>query len=119
MWLRKSQMGDQYCFSDIQIVHHTYGKRKAEEECNRIRKHKQYRACPTSLQAVTEEQIRVLCTNLESHQKNSPFSKLLRRNDCKPLTESTTVTVSEITNAISDLEQCTNKAHEDKHITKQ
>ena len=108
--------GGPILFSDIQIVHHTYGKRKAEDECNRIRKHKQYHACPTSLQAVTEEQIRVLCTNLESHQKNSPFSKLLRRNDCKPLTESTTVTVSEITNAISDPEQCTNKAHEDNTL---
>ena len=100
-------------FSNIQIVHHTYGKRKAEEECNRMSKHKQYRACPTSLQAVTEEQIRVLCTSLESHQKSSPFLKLLRGTDCcKPLTGSTTITVSEIPNAISDAEQCTSIAND-------
>ena len=65
-----------------------------------------------SLQAVTEEQIRVPCTSLESHQKSSPFSKLLRGNDCKPLTESTTITVSEIPNAISDAEQCTSIAND-------
>ena len=29
-------------FSNIQIVHHTYGKHKAEEECNRMSKHNQY-----------------------------------------------------------------------------
>ena len=79
----------------------------------RMTKHKQYRACPTSLQAVTEEQIRTLCTNLESHQKNLPFSKLLRGNDCKPLTEYTTAAESEIPCAISDLEQSTSVVHED------
>ena len=74
-------------------------------------KHKQYRACPTSLQAVTEEQIRTLCTSLESHQKNLPFSKLLRGNDCKPLTEYTTAAESEIPCAI---EQSTSiLVHED------
>ena len=74
-------------FSEILFVHHTYGKRKVEEECKRMAKRKQYHACPLSLQAVKEEEIRALCTSLESSQKNSPFSKLLRGNDCKPLDE--------------------------------
>ena len=100
-------------FSDIRIFHHTYGKRKAEKENDRMTNHKQYRACPTSLQAVTEEQIRTLCTSLESHQKNLPFSKLSRGNDCKPLTEYTTAAESEIPCAISDLEQSTSVVHED------
>ena len=52
--------GGPVLFSDIRIVHHTYRKRKAEKENDRITKHKQYRACPTSLQAVIEEQIRTL-----------------------------------------------------------
>ena len=114
-WNVAKEMADRrlMLFSNIQIVHHTFGKSKAEEECNRMSKHKQYRACPTSLQAVTEEQICVLCTSFESHQKSSPFSKLLRGNDCKPLTGSTTITVSEIPNAISDAEQCTSIANDD------
>ena len=106
--------GGPVLFSDIRIVHHTYGKRKAEKECDRMTKHKQYRACPNSLQAVTEEQVRLLCTSLESHQKTSPFSKLLRGNDCKPLTEYTTnVTESEILCAVSDPEQSTSMVYED------
>ena len=79
--------GHPVLFSKILFVHHTYGKRKIEEECKRMATRKQYHACPLSLQAVKEEEIRALCTSLESSQKNSPFSKLLRENDCKPLDE--------------------------------
>lgn len=74
-------------FSDILIVHHVYGKRKAEEECTRSKKRKEYRACPTSLQAVSEDQIRALCTGLQSHTDNPPFPKVLRGNDCRPAIE--------------------------------
>ena len=80
MWAKEIADGGPILFSDIQIVSpHIWKNVKAEEECNRIRKHKQYRAYPTSLQAVTEEQIRVLCTNLESHQKEfTIFQKLFK-----------------------------------------
>ena len=74
-------------FSDILIVRHTYGKRKAEEECTRSSKRKEYRACPASLQAVSEDQIRALCTSLESHTDNPPFPIVLRGNECRPLVE--------------------------------
>jgi len=79
--------GNPVLFSEILFVHHTYGKRKAEDEHEKMAKRKQYRACPVSLQAVKEEEIRALCTSLDSNQENSPFSKLLRENDCKPLIE--------------------------------
>ena len=65
-------------FSDILIVHHVYGKRKAEEEYTRSSKRKEYRACPTSFQAMSEGQIRALCTSLESHTNNPPFPKVLK-----------------------------------------
>ena len=80
----KKSMDGPILFSDILIVHHTYGKRKAEEECARTSKRKEYRACPTSLQAVSEDQIRALCTSLESHTANPPFPKVLRGNECRP-----------------------------------
>lgn len=79
--------GNPVLFLEILFVHHTYGKRKAEEEQERVAKRKQYRACPASSQAVKEEEICALCTNLDSNQKNSSFSKLLRENDCKSLVE--------------------------------
>ena len=62
-------------FLDILIVHHVYGKHKAEDEYARSSKRKEYHACPTSLQAVSEGQIRALCTSLESHTDNPPFPK--------------------------------------------
>ena len=68
-------------------MRHTYGKRKAEEECTRSSKRKEYRACPASLQAVSEDQIRALCTSLESHTDNPPFPIVLRGNECRPLVE--------------------------------
>ena len=45
-------------FSEIQCVHHTYGKRKAETPALRMEEHKKCRACPEPLQPVLEEQIR-------------------------------------------------------------
>jgi len=58
-------------FSEIQFVHHVYGKRKAEDCALRIEKVKKYRACPPSLSIVTEERIRKLCTSLEANNCHS------------------------------------------------
>ncbi len=40
-------------FSDIKCVHHTYGKRKAEEYALRVDKVKRFRACPPSCNLIT------------------------------------------------------------------
>ncbi|XP_065892463.1 tigger transposable element-derived protein 2-like [Dysidea avara] len=60
---------------------------ESEEECTRSSKRKEDRACPASLQAVSEDQIRALCTSLESHTDNPPFPIVLRGNECRPLVE--------------------------------
>ena len=72
-------------FSEIQFVHHTYGKRKAEAAALRMEEHNNYWACPEPLRTISEEQIRQFCTRLESHQKMSLFATVRRANDCKPL----------------------------------
>ena len=72
-------------FSDIQFVHHSFGKRKAEEMKTRMEKYTEYRACPVSHQVLSEEHIRRLCTSLDSQQKSALFSMVLRGNDCKPV----------------------------------
>jgi len=88
--------GNPVLFSEILLVHHTYGKRKAEDERENMARQKQYRACPVSLQTVKEEEIRALCTSLDSNLEISPFSKLLRENDCKPLIENSDESYSDI-----------------------
>ena len=60
-------------FSEIQFVHHTYGKRKAEATATRMTELKKYRACPEPLQSISEEQFRSFCMSLESHDKMSLF----------------------------------------------
>ncbi len=76
-------------FSEIQFVHHVYGKRKAEECALRMEKLKKYRACPSNLSIVTEERIRKLCTSLEADSNAVPFTTVMRNNDYKPLSSST------------------------------
>ena len=68
-------------FSDIHFVHHSFGKRKADESLSRIERYKKYRACPQSLQ----EHIRQFCTSLDSQQNSSLFTAVMRSNDCQPL----------------------------------
>ena len=83
--LKASASNGPILFSDIQFVHHTYGKRKAEAAALRMKEHKKYRACPEPLGRILEEQVRHFCTRLESHQKTSLFATVMRANDCKPL----------------------------------
>jgi len=52
-----------------------------------MEKRKTYHACPASLQRVTEEEIRTLCTGLESNQNSLTFTRLLRGNDCSLVTD--------------------------------
>ncbi len=77
--------GGPILFYEIQFVHHTYGKRKAETAATRMHKVKKYHACPVLLQRVSEERIRHFCTSLESHQKLSLFAIVMLANDCTPL----------------------------------
>ena len=42
-------------FSEIQFVHHTYGKRKSEEGALQMEKMKKYRACTSIFSRVTED----------------------------------------------------------------
>ena len=72
-------------FSEIQFVHHTYGKRKAEEGALQMEKMKQYRACTSIFSRVTEDSIRELCTSLEAGNNASLFTTMMRSNGCQPL----------------------------------
>jgi len=47
--------------------------------------------CPVSLQRVTEEEIHTLCTGLESNQNSLKFTRLLRGNNCNPVTDDSEV----------------------------
>jgi len=88
-------------------VYHTFGKCKAEKEEIRMGKYKKYRACPTSLQRVTEKEIRILCTGLESNQKSSTFARLLMGNDCTPVTDDSEAGSSDSTMRVQEVEpQC-------------
>ena len=72
-------------FSEIQFVHHTYGKRKAEEGALQMEKMKKYRACTSIFSRVTEDSIRELCTSLEAGNNASLFTTMMRSNGCQPL----------------------------------
>ena len=100
----KEFKGGPVLFSDILFVHHTFGKRKAEEEESRMAKRKKYRACPISLQRVTEDEIRTLCTGLESNHNSSTFARLLRGNDCNPIMEDSEVGSCSGAMTVQDLE---------------
>jgi len=80
-------------FSDILFVCHTIGntklKRKKLEWGNA--------KCPASLQRVTQQEICTLYTGLESNQNSSTFTKLLRGNDCNPVTDDSEVGSSSCT----------------------
>jgi len=91
-------------FSDILFVCHTIGKYKAEEEEIRMGKHKTYRVCPTSLQKVTVEEICTLCAGLKSNQNSSTFTRLLRGNDCNPVTDDSEVGSSSGTIRVQEVE---------------
>ena len=69
--LKTSASNGPILFSEIQFVHHTYGKHKPEAAALRMEEHNNYPACPEPLRPISEEQIRQFCTRLESHQKMS------------------------------------------------
>lgn len=71
-------------FSEIQFVHHAYGKRKAEDYALRVSKIKRFRACPPTCGLVSEEKIRKFCTSLEANNNAKLFTSVMRNNDCKP-----------------------------------
>ncbi len=71
-------------FSDIKFVHHTYGKRKAEEYALRVDKIKRFQACPPSCNLITEDKLRKFCTSLEANNNATQFTAVIRNNDCKP-----------------------------------
>lgn len=72
-------------FSEIQFVHHSYGKRKAEDCALQMEKLKKFRACPANFSKVMEDSIRQLCTSLEANGNACLFTTIMRNNDCQPL----------------------------------
>ena len=51
-------------FSDIQFVHHTYEKCKAEAAALRMEEHKTYRACPEPLRRISEDRFVIFVQGL-------------------------------------------------------
>jgi len=102
--LLRNLKGSPVLFSDILFVHHTFGKRKAEEEEIRMDKCKKYRTCPTSLQKVTKEEIRTLCTGLESNRTSSTFARVIRGNDCNPVSDNSKIGSSSAGMIVQDVE---------------
>ena len=68
-------------FSEIQFVHHSYGKRKAEVTVALLDKYQKYLASPAVL---SEEHIQRCCTSLEEHEIVPLFTAVMRGNDCDP-----------------------------------
>jgi len=64
---------------------------------------------PASLQRVTEQEICTLYTGLESNQNSSTFTRLLRGNDCNPVTDDSDISSSSGTIRVQEVEsQCRN-----------
>lgn len=65
-------------FSEIQFVHFTYGKWKAEAAALHMEEHKKYWACSEPLRPLSEEQVHRFCARRE-------FVTICHTNGCKPL----------------------------------
>ena len=98
-------------FSKIPFVHHSYGKRKAEESTIRMEKMKTYRVCPSGSSALTEKHIRQFFISLESKTNAPLFTIVMRNNYCKPLppseieTATTAATSAISTAAMTDCDE--------------
>ena len=89
-------------FSEIQFVHHAYGKRKPEECALRMEKWKKFRACPSKFSTLIKECIRQFCTSLEANSYAVQFTAVMRNNDCKPLSSPACSSTSPACSSTSD-----------------
>ena len=101
MLLRNSK-GVQFCF--LTFCLYTIRLENAKPKRKKVEWQKIYHACPISLQRVTEDEIRTLCTGLESNHNSSTFARLLRGNDCNPIMEDSEVGSCSGAMTVQDLE---------------